>query len=225
MSPHKGYPGGITLCVYPTADIDLDPSLPENAEFWVPEPEEIDDHEGFGLFQDVWPITDVSADDAIAVAQEDELLCRVVADLAHDAADFDILAAAVETGSIGEDDEITAESLSALAPYLTGEPALEGLEVGVAGLVYALSAAGMFPAASCRGHADPDSWSAVPVVMFAADRVHAEALQPLVESSRCGFDLDPIRPELLVINGRSAEDTLRIGRAVLASIETFRSLG
>ena len=111
------------------------------------------------------------------------------------------------------------------APYLTGEPALEGLEVGVAGLVYALSAAGMFPAASCRGHVDPDSWSAVPVVMFAADRVHAEALRPLVESSRCGFDLDPIRPELLVINGRSAEDTLRLGRAVLASIETFRSLG
>jgi hypothetical protein len=211
--------------VYPNADIGLDPSLPTRAEFWVPEPEEIDDYEGFGLFHDVWPITDVSADHAIAVAQEDELLCQVVADLARDAADFDILAAAVETGSIGEDDEITAESLSALAPYLTGEQALEGLEVGVAGLVYALSAAGMFPAASCRGHPDPDSWSAVPVVMFAADRVHAEALQPLVESSQCGFDLDPIRPELLVINGRSVEDTLRLSRAMLASIETFHSLG
>ncbi len=107
------------LCV-PTADIDLDPSLPANAEFWVPEPDEIDDCEGFGLFQDVWPITDVSADNAIAVVPEDELLCRVVADLAHDAADFDILAAAVETGSIGDDDEITADSLSALASYLTG---------------------------------------------------------------------------------------------------------
>jgi hypothetical protein len=83
----------------------------------------------------------------------------------------------------------------------------------------------MFPAASCRGHVGLDSWSAVPVVMFAADRVHAEALQPLVESNGCGFDLDPIRPELLVINGRSAEDTLRLGRAVLSAIETFRSLG
>jgi hypothetical protein len=78
--------------VYPTADIELDPSLPARAEFWIPDPEEIDDYEGFGMFHDVWPITDVSADDAIAVAQEDELLCRVVADLARDAADFDTLA-------------------------------------------------------------------------------------------------------------------------------------
>jgi hypothetical protein len=211
--------------VYPTADIRLDPVLPARAEFWVPEPDEIDDYEGFGLFQDVWPITDVSADDAIAVAREDELLCRVVDGLASDAMDFDVLAAAVETGSVGEDDEISMESLAALAPYLTGEVALDGLEAGVAGLVYALSAAGMFPAASCRGHPEPDSWSTVPVVMFASDRVHAEALQPLVESCGCGFDFDPVRPELLVIKSRSVEDTLRLGHAVLASIEEFRSLG
>jgi hypothetical protein len=211
--------------VYPTADIELDPSLPANAEFWVPESDEIDDYEGFGMFQDVWPITDVSVDEANTVAREDGLLCQVVGGLARDAADFDVLAAAVETGSVGEDDEISAESLAALSPYLTGEAALEGLEAGVAGLIYALSAAGMFPAASCRGHADPDAWSAVPVVMLAADRAHAEALQPLVEVSGCGFDFDPVRPELLVINGRSVEDTLRLARAVLASLEVFRSLG
>jgi hypothetical protein len=211
--------------VYPTADIELDPSLPAHAEFWVPDPSEIDDYEGFGLFHDVWPITDVSVDDAMAVVREDGLLCQVVADLARDAADFDVLAAAVETGSMGEDDDITAETLAALAPYLTGKAALEGLEAGVAGLVHALSAAGMFPAASCRGHPELDSWSAVPVVMFAGDRIHAEALQHLVESSGCGFDLDPVRPELLVISGRSVEDTLRLGCAVLDSIELFRSLG
>ena len=211
--------------MYPTADIQLDPSLPAGAEHWEPDPEEIDEYEGFGLFQDVWPITDVSVDDAIAVAREDGLLCQVVGGLARDAADFDVLAAAIETGSVGEDDEITAESLPALTPYLTGKAALEGLEAGVAGLVYALSAAGMYPAASCRGHPEPDSWSAIPVVMFAADRAHAEALQPLVESSGCGFGLDPVRPELLVINGRSVKDTLRLGHAVLNSIDVFRSLG
>lgn len=210
--------------MYPTADIELDSSLPANAEYWIPEPDEINDDEGFGMFQDVWPITDVSADEADTVVREDGLLCQVVADLARDAADFDVLAAAVETGSVG-DDEISPESLEALSPYLTGEAALEGLEAGVAGLVYALSAAGMFPAASCRGHADSDAWSAIPVVMFAADRAHAEALQPLVEGGGCGFDLDPVRPELLVINGRSVEGTLRLGHAVLASIKTFRSLG
>jgi hypothetical protein len=32
-----------------------------------------------------------------------------------------------------------------------------GLEAGVAGLVCALAAAGMFPAASCRGHPEPNS--------------------------------------------------------------------
>lgn len=211
--------------MFPTADIELDPALPARAEFWVPEPEEIDDYEGFGLFQDVWPIVGVSADDAVAVAGEDRLLCRVVGGLARDAADFEILAAAVETGSAGEDDGITPESLTTLELYLTGEAALEGLEAGVAGLVYALSAAGIYPAASCRGHPEPNSWSAVPVVMFAADRPHAEALQPLVESSGCGFDFDPVRPELLVVKGRSVEDTLRLGDAVLASIEAFRSLG
>lgn len=211
--------------MYPTADIELDSSLPTRAEFWEPDPEEIDEYEGFGLFQDVWSITDVSVDDAIAVAREDGQLCQVVGGLARDAADFDVLAAAVETGSAGEDDDISAESLAALSPYLTGSAALEGLETGVAGLVYALSAAGMFPAASCRGHPGPDSWSAVPVVMFATDRRHAQALQPLVESSGCGFDLDPVRPELLVVNGRSVRDTLRLGRAVLASIEVFRSHG
>ncbi len=211
--------------MYPTAAIELDPSLPANAEFWVPEPDEIDDYEGFGMFQDVWPITDVSVDGANAVAREDGRLCQVVADLARDATDFDVLAAAIETGSVGEDDDIGAESLAALAPYLAGKAPLEGLEAGVAGLVYALSAAGMFPAASCRGHAEPDAWSAIPVAMFAADRAHAEALQPLVEGSGCGFGLDPVRPELLVINGRSVEDTLRLGHAVLASIEVFRSLG
>jgi hypothetical protein len=211
--------------VYPIADIRLDPSIPANAEFWVPEPEEIDEYEGFGLFQDVWPIIDVSVAEAVAVAREDRLLCRVVSDLARDAVDFDVLAAVVETGSADEVAGITSARLAVLAPYLTGEGALESLEAGVAGLVYALSAVGMFPAASCRGHPETDSWSAVPVVMFAADRPHAEMLQPLVESCGCGFDFDPVRPEFLVVNGRSVEDTLRLGSAVLVSIEAFQSLG
>lgn len=220
-----GLPKGRTLVVYPAADIRLDPVLPARADFWVPEPDEIDDYEGFGLFQDVWPIADISIEDAIAVARKDELLCHVVGALASDDADFDVLAAAVETGSLGEDDEITLESLAALGPYLTGQAALESLEAGVAGLVYALSAAGMFPAASCRGHPELDSWSAFPIVMFAADRAHAEALQLLVEGCGCGFDFDPVRPELLVIKSRSVEGTLRLGNAVLTSIEIFRSLG
>ena len=68
--------------MYPTADIELDPSLPAGAEYWEPDPGEIDEYEGFGLFLDVWAITDVSVEDAIAVAREDGLLCQVVGGLA-----------------------------------------------------------------------------------------------------------------------------------------------
>jgi hypothetical protein len=207
--------------VYPTAEIPLDPFLPANAEFWVPGPEDIDEYEGFGLFQDVWTIADVSVPEAAAVATEDRKLCRVVGDLAHDAVGFDAIAMAVQAGSADEVEGISDASLAAIGPYLTGTVALEGLEAGVAGLVYALAAAGMFPAASCRGHPEPDSWSAFPVVFFAADRPHAEALQPLVASSGCGFTSDPLRPELLVINGRSVQDTLRLAESVLRSIGTF----
>ena len=103
---------------------------------------------------------------------------------------------------------------------------MEGLEAGVAGLVYgAVGRRDVSLRRVARGHPEPNSWSAIPVVIFAADRVHAEALRPLVEGCGCGFDFDPVRPELLVIKSRSVEDTLRLGDAVLALIEAFRSLG
>jgi len=221
----RGGRGGITLRVYPIADIPLDPFLPADAEFWVPGPEDIDEYEGFGLFQDVWTITDVPVAEAAAVASEDRELCRVVGDLARDAAGFDLIAMAVQAGSADEVEGISDATLAALGPYLTGRVALEGLEAGVAGLVYMLAAAGMFPAASCRGHPEPDAWSAFPVVFLAADRPHAEALQPLVACSGCGFTSDPLRPGFLVINGRSVQDTQRLAEALLRSIGTFGEPG
>jgi hypothetical protein len=62
-----------------------------------------------------------------------------------------------------------------------------------------------------------------PTVVDALSR--AQTLRPLVESSGCGFSFDPVRPELLAVNGRSVMDTLRLGGAVLASIEKFRFPG
>ena len=212
--------------MYPTADIDLDPRLPPASgfEFWVPEPNEIDEYEGFGNFRNVWAITDVSVSDAEAVVRQDKMLCRIVGDLASDAIEFDDLAAAVEAGSADEIDGISGDHLAILTRHLTGEVALEGLEAGVAGLVYALSAAGMYPAASCRGHPGPDPWSPFPVVIFAVDRPHAEALQQLVRNNGCGFATDPRRPGLLAINGRSVQETLSLADAVLGSIRVFNSL-
>jgi hypothetical protein len=56
--------------------------------------------------------------------------------------------------------------------------------VVVAGLTNALAAAGMFPAASCRGHKGTvRPWSEFPVVLVAADELRAHALQPLMTAS------------------------------------------
>jgi hypothetical protein len=212
--------------MYPVADIVLSSQLPPSSEFefWTPETDEIDEYEGFGCFRDVWAITGITTREAIEVFRQDKLLCRVVSDLASDAIEFDVLAAAAESGSTDEIDVISSGHLAALARYMTGEATLEGLEAGVAGLVYSLSAAGMYPAASCRGHPGPDRWSPFPVVMFAASRPRAEALQPLVENSGCGFAVDPLRPELLAINARSVQDTLRLATAVLGSTRIFNLL-
>lgn len=211
------------FCVFPTADIQLRPELPPAAEFWTPEPGEVDEYEGFGLFQDVWAIVGVSRGDAMRVVEQDKLLAKVVGGIARDPVEFDLLAAAVETGSTDEIDETDTAHLRALAPYLTGRVALENLELGVAGLVYALSAAGMYPAASCRGHPGPNQWSPFPVVMFAADRLRAEVLQPLVADNGCGFTIDRTRDDLLVVNSASIRDTLRLSGAVLGALDVFQA--
>jgi hypothetical protein len=209
--------------VYPRVDIEVHPELPDRAEFWTPAPEDIDEEEGFGYFRDVWPITGVTVDHAQNVLSQDRFLSALVASLATDEIEFEVLAAAAETGS-GEDEEITTEQLAALVDHFSTAEALEGLELGVAGLVYALAAAGMHPAASCRGHPDPDAWSSSPVVILAADRPRAEVLQPLVRDSQCGFKVDPVRPELLVIVSSSIEEMLALAQDILDNIAQFRSL-
>ncbi len=210
--------------MYPTTDIELHPDSPLGAEFWTPQPRDIDDDEGFGYFQDVWPIVGVSVRDARTIAEQDKLLCQLVGQQAQNALEFDALATAVETGSADDVEGINPDQLAAIGPYPTDEVALDSLEVGVAGVVYGLSAAGMYPAASCRGHPGPHAWSSFPVVLFAADRPHAETLQPLVESSQRGFDIDSVRCDLLVIKSKSVENTLRLAGAVLDALPDFQSL-
>jgi hypothetical protein len=211
------------MFMYPRTDIELHTELPDGAEFWIPAPEDIDEEEGFSYFRDVWPITDVTVDHAQGVVTQDRFLSALVASLATSEMEFEVLAAAAETGS-GEDDELTTEQLAALADYFPDAETLEDLDLGVAGLVYALAAADMYPAASCRGHPDPDAWSPSPVVFIASDRPHAEVLQTLVRDSQCGFVVDPTRPELLAIVSASIEETLALGQAVLDNISQFRSL-
>jgi hypothetical protein len=125
------------------------------------------------------------------------------------------IAAVAETGSADEIEGVTSTQIAALEDHFSEAGDLEGLEIGVAGLAYALAAAGMYPAASCRGHVGPNAWSSSPVVFFVADRPHAEVLQPLVKESGCGFEVDPARSQLLVILSVSIAEMLALGRRIL----------
>lgn len=210
--------------MYPRADVVLHPEIPVGAEFWTPTPEDIDEEEGFGYFRDVWPILDVTAEHAQNVVSKDRHLSTLVAGLATNGMEFEILASVLETGSGEDEEEITSEQLRALADHLPAAEELEGLELGVAGLAYALAAAGMYPAASCRGHVEADAWSSLPVVLFVADRSHAEVLQPLVRDSQCGFTLDPVRPDFLAIISASIEEMLVLAQHILDNVSRFRSV-
>ena len=150
--------------MYPRSDIELNPELPAAADFWTPDPRDVDENDGFGNFDNVWAILNVSVEHAWRVFRRDRFFCTLVASLAANEQEFDVLASVAETGSADEVEGITPDQLSALVGHFPEAEELEDLEIGVAGLVYALAAAGMYPAASCRGHADPNAWSKLPVV-------------------------------------------------------------
>jgi hypothetical protein len=202
----------------PRVETELKATVPDQATFWTPGDDDIGD-EGFGYFRDTWPILDVSPDDANGMLQREDQLLRLAKELAKDEVEFDGLAKALETGDqwlIPE--RLTTEPyISSLSPWLDEDaPPLDGLELGVAGLVYALASVGCFPAASCRSH-PTNSWSDVPVVVFAADRTHTEGLAKIVSGTRCGFDIDPARPELLWVYAGSVEDLALLAKLVVGS--------
>ena len=188
-----------------------EPRLPAESTFWVPQLTEFDD-EGIGFFRDVWTIIDVSSLKAQDVIDREQTLLQVVDSLATNAEDFDRLARCVERWD-PEETEIDAwlSEILALETAIGGADSAQigGLELGVAGLVYALAATGIVPAASCRGHTGPRPWSEWPVVFFATDESHARVLELSAQEAGCGFDIDPGRPELLVIGGRSIVNLMR----------------
>lgn len=128
-----------------------------------------------------------------------------MASLATNEHEFDVLASVAETGSANEVEGITPHQLSALVDHFPEAEELEDLEIGVAGLVYALAAAGIYPAASCRGHTDPNPWSKSPVVFFAADRSHAEALQSSSQRDR-------MRVWTSIVTGGNARNNRHVSR-------------
>jgi hypothetical protein len=214
--------------MYPRADVELHPELPDAAEFWTPGPDDIDE-EGFGYFRNVWPIVDVTEEEAREMLQRDRTASSFVSELASTEAEFDAIAKVVETGESDRAKDLTADKRAALGPYIAEDEddpvPLEDLEVGVTGLVYALSAAGAYPAASCRGHPRDYAWSNMPVVLFAIDRCRAHVLAPLVRDTGCGFEIDPARRELLSVCSASIEETISLAEAIIGKLPEFRACG
>lgn len=200
--------------------------LPDEATYWMPRSDDISE-DGIGYFRGTWLIRDERVRLARAVVREERRITDLLAGLPADAARFDELARAVESG-YGDAGDPSGYGLTPVERRLLGEcvsgdePApLEGLELGVAGLTYALATVRIIPAASCRGHVGDRAWSTAPVVLFAATRFRAEALQRLAATTGCRFDIDPARADLLCVSAASITQMMDLAGAVLAARSTF----
>ncbi|MEV4575085.1 hypothetical protein AB0K16_17705 [Nonomuraea jabiensis] len=171
-------------------------------------------------------IRDVPPELASEVLRTEFGLAGLVDEAARSPEEFEMLLSAVESpdpenvdcADFGHVSEELMEELVSDVP-----PDLEGLELGVAGLVHALAAYGCVPAASCRGHvydAPRRPWSDRPVAFFASDRERAEQLVPLARISGCGFNVDPERPRLILVEAPSIVESMRLAEEILRSISS-----
>lgn len=213
--------------VFPVSTPSGSVAIPGAATFWMPKSEDINE-EGIGsYFRDTWLIKDVPVHEARQLRNKERRSAEIVGRLAATAEDFDRLAYAVEGGyDPAETDEsfyLTATERVELDEFLTegDSVGLESLELGIAGLVYALATVRIIPAASCRGHPGNHAWSDAPIVLFATTEYRARALQPLVEATNCRFLIDPVRPELLAVTGPSILETMALADAMLESRRSF----
>lgn len=214
----------------PHAEIQVHSFIPEEATFWFPSGDELGEpgeEGGIGHFRDTWYIGDVTLEEASEVAAEEQRIIELIDQAARTSPEFDVIATAIEFGNDpdGLPDDLSPSGavteLKELAADDGGWAAatFQGLEIGVAGLVYALNATGCVTAASCRSHRRPDrrSWASHPVVYFAAPREIARRLAPLVERAGCGFNVDGERPGLLFVEAPSITCFIRLADAVLTA--------
>ncbi|GII02759.1 hypothetical protein [Planobispora takensis] len=205
----------------PESLFDLELELPEEAAFWLPSADPKDEGDGLGYFDSTWSIRDIATGWAFDVLRTELGLARLVDEAARDRREFEMLASAVECPDAENVDRIEFGHLcEELMDEITSDvpPGLGGLELGVAGLVHALTAYGCVPAASCRGHVydlPRRPWSDRPVVYFASEREGAERLVPLVRVSGCGFNFDPDRPRLILIEAPSITEMMRLAEKIL----------
>ncbi|WP_409466911.1 hypothetical protein [Amycolatopsis sp. GA6-003] len=205
---------------------DFSATIPDEASFWTPTDDDVTE-EGIGFFRGTWLIYEIGEAEAEALLSEDMKLVKLVDSVAQTPEEYDRICSIIENES--GDSEIL-ESLKTTGrynliedhiPHEDDPSPLDGLEIGVAGVVYALSAAGFLTAASCRGHTSSNSWSTGPVVFAATDRRHAELLAPIAARSGCGFAWDSSREDLLAIEAPSVSEMLSLANAVLMEVRSF----
>jgi hypothetical protein len=84
--------------MFPTSSLSGSVTIPSDATFWMPKPEDIDE-EGIGaVFRETWLIKDMPVREARQLRQDERRIAEVVGHLAATAEDFDRLAHAVEDG-------------------------------------------------------------------------------------------------------------------------------
>ncbi|MFF8293968.1 hypothetical protein ACF07M_00755 [Streptomyces globisporus] len=209
----------------PSADIDVVPAFPVHLAMGLPAPDEVDE-EGYGYFRDVWAIGEVGREEARAMIEEERRLVSLVDQASRNEVEFDCLAQAIEKREleylpVGYAEQYPDSELVREASLDSDEGVpLEALELGVAGLSYALTSIGCFTAASCRSHSGEHPWADRPVIFFAAERDTVRWLTPLVAESGCGLgDGSERAPKLLVLEAPSITNFMNLARCIVQRVE------
>ena len=192
----------------------------------LPSPEEVDE-EGYGYFRNVWLIRPgVPLEEAASVLAWERQAVGLVDSLVDTAGAFDRAARVIEDFSPDEEEllvtpadypGLSQETCERLRIWLSLQTlSLGGLDLGIAGMVYALSARGFFPVASCRGHADDSSWSLCPVVIFAGSTQRLGLLRRTVIRAGCSLgDASGNGRGLVAVHGPSIGSMMMLAEMLL----------
>jgi hypothetical protein len=151
--------------------------------------------EGFGGFRNTWFLGRVPIDEASEVVADEARLIAWLDGIAQTSEEFEALAVTIESSELADmsnslRNRAAAAGLEAVMSDPSDFAPLGGLEIGVSGLVHALSAIRCLTAASCRSHPHDRSWSDCPVVFFAAPAWRLQILAGMVGEAGCGLGID-----------------------------------
>lgn len=193
---------GINRTVIPTYDVTPRIRL-EPMALRVLTPQRVT--EGFSLVRDYEPQIDITWDEADECLTAEARWLGLAA-TSNDAEEFDRLlyAAAEQEADDGLD-------------YL-----FRGLDVGVAGLVFVLSAAGYATCYSCRGHAEIGT-DRVPQVRLATEPERLDLLVGYAKRAECGLDMDG--DGLVTAYAPTVLSIHRLARLMADDRKVFDSLG